>query len=148
MFLVFSVTWWRCLSVWILSFCCLNWIIMVHREIMERFKSYLYNRKWRVELKSLKTQNFCFVWEIVKHGVCQDLVLGPFLFNVSINDFPLQINWLAEVIMFANNTSILVSATYDDFMIVFNLVLLHISKRFQANPLILHVEKTSTVHSY
>jgi len=34
-----------------------------------------------------------------------------------INDFPLQINSLVEVIMFADDTSILVSySNYDDFM--------------------------------
>jgi len=73
-------------------------------------------------------------------------VLGHLLFSLHINDFPLQINLLAEVIMFAADTSILASHNNDDdFMKVFNLVLLHISKLFQAKWLILNVEKTSIV---
>jgi len=48
--------------------------------------------------------------------------------------------------MFADNISILVSHTkYDDFIKVFNLVLLHVSKWFQTNQSILNAEKTSTV---
>ena len=73
-------------------------------------------------------------------------MLGHLLFSVCINFFPLQINSPAEVIMFATDTSILASHNNDDdFMKVFNLVLLHISKWFQANWLILNVEQTSIV---
>jgi hypothetical protein len=58
----------------------------------------------------------------------------------------LQINSLDEVKMFAADISILVSHTkYDDFIKVFNLVLLHVSKWFQTNQSILNAEKTSTV---
>jgi hypothetical protein len=52
------------------------------------------------------------------------------------------------VIIFADDTSNLVSHTnYSDFMTVFNLVLLHISKWFQANQLTLSVQKTSIIRS-
>jgi len=48
--------------------------------------------------------------------------------------------------MFADDTNVLVSHTnYDDFMKVFNLVMLHISKWFQTNQVTLNVEKTSIV---
>ena len=57
-----------------------------------------------------------------------------FLFNINTRDFTLQIDSLAEVIMFADDTSIHVSHTgYDDFMKVFNLVCLYISKCFHTN---------------
>jgi hypothetical protein len=48
--------------------------------------------------------------------------------------------------MFADDSRILVSHTnYDDFMKVFILVMLHISKWFQANQLTVNVEKISIV---
>jgi len=112
-------------------------------EILDWFKSCLYNRNLQVELKSSKTQNFCSNWEIVKHGVPKGLVMHLLLFDMYSNDFPLQSNSLVEMILFADDTSILVSHTnYDDFMKVFNLV---ICKWFQANQVALNVEKTSIV---
>jgi len=67
------------------------------------------NRKLNLDLQ--KQQKFCSSSETVQHGVPQGLALGALLCNVHIDDFPLQINSRAEVVMFADSTSTLVSHT-------------------------------------
>jgi len=80
------------------------------------------------------------MWERVNHSVPQGSVLGPLLFLIYINDFPLAINKL----LFADDTSIIISnANPEEFMNSTTLVLNEITKWYQSNLLSLNCNKTT-----
>jgi hypothetical protein len=100
----------------------------VRSVILEWLKSYLNNRKQRVDSKFTKTHSYSG-WEIVEHGILQGSVLSPLLFNTYINDFQKIINKLSHTILFADNTITLVTSTnYIDLKQKLNSILHHISK--------------------
>jgi hypothetical protein len=80
-------------------------------------------------------------WEYVGCGVPQ----GSLLFNIYINDFPLEISKISEV-MFADDTSILRTAKdYYNLKSKLDVVFSHLFKRFQNNQLVLNMDKTKTI---
>jgi hypothetical protein len=83
------------------------------------------------------------MWTKVKQGVPQGLVLGPLLFLLYINDLPNAISHKAIPILFADDTSILITGhnlltLQDDLNATFG----QISKWFQVNSLSLNISKT------
>jgi len=63
---------------------------------------------------------------------------------VYINDLPLQINSLAEPVLFAYDTSVIISnENFIDFATSANQILAHMIEWFSANKLVLNLEKTN-----
>jgi retron-type reverse transcriptase len=73
--------------------------------------SYLQNRYQRVQITNsyLKTTTTS-KWTKIKYGVPRGSILGPLLFLVYINDLPRAVEHKALPILFADDTSILLTS--------------------------------------
>ena len=136
------------------AFDCVNHELLAHKlqvysvrgVFVNRLKSYLLNRKQRIELKILNTYKHSSSCNTIKCRVPQGSVLDPLPFNINVNDFPGAINKLSQIIMFADDTRTLTATSnYDELICISNFVLQHISKWFQSDRFVLHVDKTNTV---
>jgi len=64
--------------------------------------------------------------------------------KICTNDLPLVINSVSESILFADNTSVIISSrNFDYFCAVSNLVLSHMIKWFVANNFVINFDKTN-----
>jgi hypothetical protein len=73
------------------------------------YKSYLTNRHQRTLVYDQIGNAITSTWAKVKHSVPQDSILGPLLFLLFMNDLPKFMRDKSTPILFADNTSILVS---------------------------------------
>ena len=73
--------------------------------------SYLQNRCQRVHITNLYlNSNTVSKWTIIKYGVLNGSILGPLLFLIYINDLPKAVERRALPILFADDTSILLTS--------------------------------------
>jgi hypothetical protein len=86
---------------------------------------------------------------LIKHGVPQGSILGPLLFILYINDLPKAIMPNITPIIFADDTSILITRQdanelQGDLILTFN----QVSKWFKQNSLSLNINKTYFTHYF
>jgi hypothetical protein len=116
----------------------------INGKAQQLIESYLSNRYQRVILKNFITNSYVVSeWERIKHGVPQGSVLGPLLFLLYINDLPKAVASTTIPILFADDTSLLITSpnTYE-LQTEFTSSLSQLNKWFQQNSLILNVSKT------
>jgi hypothetical protein len=94
------------------------------------------NRKEKGEIKSPNAaQNIFSDWGILKPGAPQGSILWSLALTIYINDLPLIINFLSEI-MFADDISVIISKrNFGDFCTTSNLVPFHMIEWFAANKL-------------
>ena len=108
-------------------------------------KSYLYERFQRVLIGNTIAHDKVSYdnWEEVKSGVPQGSIFGPLLFLLYINDLPKIATKDANIVLFADDTSIMVTNSNDTHLkIVMNEIFMDINKWFKTNLLSLNFNKT------
>ncbi len=107
--------------------------------------SYLQNRYQRIQIiNSHLNTTTTSKWTKVRHGVPQGSILGPLLFLIYyINDLPRAVEHKAFPILFADDTSIiLTSPNITQMQSDFNEIFMQLNKWFKLNSLSLNLDKT------
>jgi hypothetical protein len=111
-------------------------------KFLKLIKTYLGGRYQRV----IVNNNFpdsCSNWGEIKRGAPQGSVLGPLLSLLYINDVPKTINDNTEIVLFAGDTSIIITCLDPiNFKSGVNKVFQDINRWFLTNLLSLSVDKT------
>ena len=105
-------------------------------------KSYLSNRRQRVKIEKDSIKHYS-EWDLIIDGVPQGSILGPLFFLLYINDLPYAISDLSTPILFADDTSLIISNPDNQkFVKTVNETIHRLKTWFHSNLLVLNLEKT------
>ena len=112
----------------------------VEGDELSWFKGYLEDRRQRVRVGEVKS-----TWSVVKRGVPQGSILGPFLFILYVNDLPHTIQQ-CQVRQYADDTTLVhVSCNVQDLVSGLTDDLENVAKWVDANKLKFNMKKTQLV---
>ena len=95
------------------------------------------------------SKQYCLEWKSIKQGVSQGSVLGPLLFLIYINDLPQTISTLADPILFADDTSMIVKSTdYCEFLHSIQTNIVNADGWFKSNLLVLNMKKKHILYNF
>jgi hypothetical protein len=72
-------------------------------------ESYLTNRYQKVKLNKIDYNNNTSEWVRINCGVPQGVILGPLFFLIYINDLPTLINKDNNIVLYAHDTSVVIT---------------------------------------
>jgi hypothetical protein len=118
-----------------------------HGVNIKFFESCLTNRKQRVDTISQNyLHKFSSDWGAIKCGVLQNSILGLVMYIIYINDLPLNMNVDSKLLLFADDTSVLIIAdNLQDLQTNPTSILNQVNKRSVANELSLNIENTNVI---
>jgi hypothetical protein len=115
----------------------------IYGKFKTLIESYLTNRYQKVTLNKVDHNNYSSKWVRLKCGVHPGSVLGPLLFLVYTNDLPTIINKDNNIVLFADDTSIIITDTKkDDFTLHADNLFNDINSWSDNNLLTLNFNKT------
>jgi hypothetical protein len=115
----------------------------IERKFKTLLKSCLTDRHQRVVLGNIIDSNSTSKWEIIECGVLQGLILGSLFFLFCVNDLPKIINKDNNMVLYADDTSIIITDTNKlNFNINLNQTFKDINIWLNANLLTLNFNET------